>query len=85
MKFSFKALLVFLVFMALFLVLRRAGPTGDTILNSIILAVVVAMSVVSVALTIMHGGTYGQDAVAPRWLRRWLLGESGDDDAKRKE
>lgn len=85
MRFSFRALLVLLVFVAVFLLLLQVGPTGDTIVGWVILAVIAAMSVVALALTLTRGGTYGQDAAVPGWLRRWLLGESPEDDVAKRE
>jgi hypothetical protein len=84
-RFSFRALLVLLVFVAVFLLLLQVGPTGDTIVGWIILAVIAAMSVVALALTLTRGGTHGQDAAVPRWLRRWLLGESREGPSDRRK
>jgi hypothetical protein len=85
MRFSFRALLVLLVSVAIFLLLLRTGSTGDSLVGWATLAVIAAMSVVALVLTITRGGTYGQDAAVPRWLRRWLLDEPRKDESDRRD
>jgi hypothetical protein len=85
MRFSFRALVVFLLFVASFSLLLRTGSSGDLVVRILIWAFIAAMSVVAITLTILRGGAYGQEAVVPKALRRWLLGESRKDEGDRRE
>ena len=82
MRFNVRALLVFIVFLAAFGVLMQWGSRGDLLARAVIWTLVAAMSVVAVVGAIMQGGVYGQDAAVPKRLRRWLLGESDDDQRR---
>lgn len=83
-KFSFRALLVFLLFVAGFALALRVPAQADPIARALIWGWVAAMSVVAVVLTVRRGGARGQDAAVPDRLRRWMLGEPSDQPADRK-
>ncbi len=82
-RFNFRALLVFTVFLAPFGGLMHWGSREDLLVRAVIWTLVAAMSVVAVVGAIMRGGVYGQDATVPKRLRRWLLGESDDEESER--
>lgn len=82
---NIRALVVFAVFVAMFAALLRSPAEGEVIVHAVIWALIAAMSVLAIALAILRGGTRGQDAVVPRWLGRWLVGESDDDRREREE
>lgn len=84
MKFSFRALLVLLLFIAGFALVLRVPVQADPIARALIWGCVAATSAVAVVLTIRRGGARGQDAALPDRLRRWMLGESSDPPADRK-